>query len=122
MAALYGMGMLFASVFLVSGRDAWHMANLFQEPIYLVSGIFFPIKALGTWVAVAASLIPMTLGMDAIRQLAFEGGPTLGFLAVELELAILAGLTVLFIGAALFALRKLEREGRRNGRLTERRR
>ena len=98
------------------------MANLFQEPIYLVSGIFFPIKALGTWIAIGASLIPMTLGMDAIRQLAFPNGPTLGFLAVEVELLILIGLTVIFIGAALVALRKLEVEGRRNGRLTERRR
>jgi ABC-2 type transport system permease protein len=122
MTALYGMGMLFASVFLAWGREAWHLSNLFQEPIYLASGFYFPVKAMGFWVATFASLIPLTLGLDAMRQLLFASDPTLGFLSVGAEIAVLAGLAVLFVAAAWWALRTLEARGRREGRLTERRR
>jgi ABC-2 type transport system permease protein len=122
MAALYGMGMLFASIFLATGREAWHLSNLLQEPVYLVSGFYFPVKAMGFWVAAVASFIPLTLGMDAMRQLMFSSDPTLGFLSVHIEVGILAVLAVAFIALAQFALAKLEEIGRREGRLTERRR
>jgi len=122
MAALYGMGMLFASIFLVAGREAWHLSNLLQEPIYLASGFYFPVKALGFWVATFASIIPLTLGLDAMRQLLFAGDPTLGFLSVKVELSVLILLAVVFIAGAGFALARLEEVGRREGRLIERRR
>lgn len=122
MVALYGMGMLFASVFLASGREAFHLSNLLQEPVYLVSGFYFPIKELSFWVATAASVVPLSLGIDAMRQLIFKDGPTLGFLAVSTELLILVILCVIFIWGAKNALEKMEEIGRRDGRLTERRR
>jgi len=122
MAALYGMGMMFASIYLVSGREAWHISNLLQEPVYLVSGFYFPVRAMGFWVAAAASIIPLTLGLDAMRQLLFAGDPTLGFLSVPLEIGILVLLAVIFITGAKLALDKLEEIGRREGRLIERRR
>jgi ABC-2 type transport system permease protein len=122
MAALYGMGMVLASVFLATGREAWHISNLLQEPIYLASGFYFPIKVMGPWVATAASILPLTLGLDAIRQLLFASGPSLGFLSVTVETAILAVLAVFFITGAYLALAKMEEIGRRDGRLIERRR
>lgn len=122
MAALYGMGMMFASIFLASGREAWHLANLLQEPIYLASGFYFPVKAMGFWVATFASIIPLTLGLDAMRQMLFTTDATLGFLSVPVELGILVVLAVIFISAAYLTLNKLEEIGRREGRLIERRR
>lgn len=122
MSALYGMGMMFASVFLASGREAWHLSNLLQEPIYLVSGFYFPVNALGFGVAAAASIIPLTVGLDAMRQLLFAGDPTIGFLSVTTELGILIALTVVYIAASYFTLARLEEIGRREGRLIERRR
>src|SRR6185295_14026994 len=98
--ALYGMGMMFASAFLLFGREAWHLINLAQEPVYLVSGMYFPIRSLNVWVATAASAIPLTLALDAMRQLVFASGATLGFLDVRTESAILAGLGALFLVAA----------------------
>lgn len=59
--ALYSMGMLLASLFLAYGRSAWHATNLLQEPIFILSGFYFPVKFLGKYVAVAASLLPITL-------------------------------------------------------------
>ncbi|NLF15614.1 MAG: ABC transporter permease [Anaerolineaceae bacterium] len=122
MAALYGMGMLFASVFLLWGREAWHLSNLLQEPIYLASGFYFPVKALGFWAATTASLIPLTLGLDAMRQLLFPANPTFGFLSVDLEIGVLVVLGVVFLVASKFALEYMERRAMQEGRLTERRR
>ncbi len=122
MSALYGMGMLFASLFLLFGREAWHISNLLQEPIYLVSGFYFPVKALGFWAAAAASIIPLTLGLDAMRQLLFPSNATFGFLSVTVEVAILVVLGAIFVAASKFALDYMERLAMREGRLTERRR
>jgi len=119
LVSLYGLGMLLASLFLLWGRQAWHLANLFQEPIFLASGFYFPVRALGFVVAVAASVVPITLGLDAMRQLLYpqmmEG---LRFLPVSYELGGLAVLAVGFIALAWKALRFFEDLARREGRLT----
>lgn len=121
LVALYGMGMLLSSLFLLFGREAWHLSNLLQEPVSLVSGFYFPVRALGQVVAAAASILPITLGLDAMRQLLF---PTmlenLRFLPPKVELGILAGLAVLFLFLARRALAFFETLARREGRLTVR--
>ena len=122
MVALYGLGMMTSSIFLLLSREAWHLANLAMEPVYLVSGMYFPIRNLGFWTAAAASLIPLTLGLDAMRQLVFSSGATLGFLSVPLEMAILAVLALVFIAAAYYLLKLIEKIAVREGRLTENRR
>ena len=122
MIALYGMGMLFASLFLLLSREAWHLSNLAQEPVYLFSGFYFPIKSFNFWIAAGASIIPLTLGLDAMRQLVFPSGPALGFLNVKLEIGILSILCVVFLTAAKFLLSYMERLSIREGRLTDSRR
>jgi ABC-2 type transport system permease protein len=122
MTALYGMGMMMASIFLLLGREAWHMANLAQEPIFLASGFYFPIKSLPFWVAASASIIPLTLGMDAMRQLVFPSGFKLGFMTVKSEIGILVILSVVFIASAKVLLAYMEKLAIREGRITESRR
>jgi ABC-2 type transport system permease protein len=122
MVALYGMGMMSASMFLLLSREAWHLANLAQEPIYLVSGFYFPIRSFSFWIAAGASLIPLTLGLDAMRQLVFPSGAALGFLTVGVEILILLFLSVIFVIGARFLLAYLEKLSIREGRLTESRR
>jgi ABC-2 type transport system permease protein len=122
MVALYGMGMMSASMFLLLSREAWHIVNLAQEPVYLVSGFYFPIRNLGFWIAAGASIIPLTLGLDAMRQLIFPSGPALGFLTVPVELAILFLLSLVFVVGARYLLAYMERLAIREGRLTESRR
>lgn len=116
LVALYGMGACFASLYLFYGREAWHTNNLLQEPIYLLSGFYFPVRALGAVWAIIGSVVPLTMGMDAVRQLVF--GTHLGFIPVRYEVAILAGLTVLFLWGALWGLRTMERLAKKEGRLT----
>jgi ABC-2 type transport system permease protein len=122
MIALYGMGMMSASLFLLLSREAWHLSNLAQEPIYLVSGFYFPISSFSFWVAAAASIISLTLGLDAIRQLVFPSGLALGFLTVPVEILALVVMSVVFVIAASYMLAHLEKLAIREGRLTESRR
>lgn len=120
MLALYGMGIMLASLFLLLNREAWHLSSMLQEPIHFLSGFYFPVKALGFWPAALASIIPLTLGMDAMRQLLFAANVDFGFLPVGLEVSILAGLSVLYIMAAFFMLRYMERLAIRQGKITDR--
>jgi ABC-2 type transport system permease protein len=119
LVALYGLGMLFSSLYMLWGRGAWHMSNLMQEPIYLVSGFYFPVREIGFYFALGAAIIPITLGLDAMRQLLF-GDQTQGLLPVTTELALLLLSAVAFIIAAHYALKKMEYLGRKEGRLTMR--
>jgi len=122
MVALYGLGMLFASLFLLFGRDAWQITNMLQEPVYLLSGFYFPVKSFGFAVALTASILPLTLGLDAMRQLVFASGPALGFLSVPIEIGVLILLSVAFITAAKYWLGRMERLAVQEGTLTDRRR
>ena len=119
LVALYGLGMIFSSLFLLYGRQAWHLSDLLQEPVYLVSGFYFPVRALGFVAALGASVIPITLGLDAMRQLLF---PTMmaqfHFLDVRIELGVLAVLSVAFVWLAKRGLAYVEDLSRREGRLT----
>ena len=119
MVALYGMGMMMASLFLLLNREAWHISNLAQEPIYLLSGFYFPIKNFNFWIAAGASIIPLTLGLDAMRQLVFPSGASLGFLNVQLEISILIVLSIIFLIGAKYLLAYLEKVAVREGRITD---
>jgi ABC-2 type transport system permease protein len=122
MVALYGLGMMTSSLYLLLSREAWHISNLAQEPVYLFSGFYFPIKNFNFWISAVASLIPLTMGLDAMRQLVFKSGPTLGFISVPVEIIVLAILSAVFLISARFMLSYMERLAIREGRLTENRR
>jgi ABC-2 type transport system permease protein len=122
MVALYGLGMMSASIFLLLSREAFHISNLATEPVYLISGMYFPVKNLGFWGSAIGSIIPLTLGLDAMRQLIFESGPSLGFLSVKNEMIILIALSLIYVTAAKFLLAYIVKLAMREGRLTENRR
>ena len=119
MGALYALGMTLASLFLLYGREAWHICNALQEPVYFVSGLYFPVRTLGALGAVAAGLIPLALGLDAMRQLLL-GAEARGLLPVRTEVVILIAFNVAFMALARLSLAYLERLSKREGRLTQR--
>jgi ABC-2 type transport system permease protein len=117
LAALYTLGMLFASLFMLYGREAWNTANLLQEPVYFLSGAYFPafygLVPLG--IAVAGSLIPMTIGLDAIRRLVINGA---SFSAVWPEVLALVAFILILFPLARGMLNYMESLGKKEGRLT----
>jgi ABC-2 type transport system permease protein len=121
LAALYGLGMVLAALFLMWGREAWHLTQVLMEPVYFVSGLNFPVARLGMIGALAIALLPLAVGLDAMRQLAFAGSdyPT-GTPPPEVEALILVVMVVVSLLVARWMLRTLERLARREGRLSVR--
>jgi len=117
LAALYTLGMLFASLFMLYGREAWNTANLLQEPVYFLSGAYFPAfyGVVPFAIAVAGSLIPMTLGLDAIRRLVIVGGD---LNSVWLEIVALGASILILFPLARRTLNYMESLGKKEGRLT----
>jgi ABC-2 type transport system permease protein len=121
LAALYGLGMMLASLFLMWGREAFHLTQLLTEPVYFVSGLNFPVARLGLLGALAIATIPLAVGLDAMRQLTFVTAEfPVGTPPPAVEALILVGMTVAFLGASRWMLATLERMARREGRLSVR--
>jgi len=121
LVALYGLGMMLASLFLMWGREAFHLTQLLTEPVYFVSGLNFPVASLGFLGALALATLPLAVGLDAMRQLAFVGSEfPVGTPSPEAEALILVAMTVVFLAASRWMLRTLERMARREGRLSVR--
>ena len=117
LGSLYALGMCLASLFLMYGREVWHVSNALAEPMYLINGLYFPIRALGPWGFAAISTLPLAIGLDAMRQLVV--GPELarGLLPVGVEAALLAVSLVVNLGLAVWLLEHSERMGKRTGAL-----
>ena len=119
MTALYGLGMMLASLFLLWSREAWNLANLMIEPIWFVSGLNFPVGRLGMLGALAIATIPFAVGLDAMRQLVFaDQASLLGTPAPEVEALILVAMTVVFVALARWMMRTIERMARGRGSLS----
>jgi len=116
---LYALGMMLASVFLLFGREGWHVSNAVQEPVTFVSGLYFPLRTLGPIAGLLAGIVPLGMGVDALRQVLI-GASAHGLMPVRLEMALLAALTVVFLVLARLALEWLETLSKREGRLTQR--
>lgn len=110
MVALYGLGMLLSSVFLMWGREAWQVSLALQESVFFLSGMQFPLNRLFTAmpaVTLVSAVIPVSFGLDALRQLLFPG-QIVGVLPPATELVILAAMGVVFVTAAYLMLKRME--------------
>lgn len=115
--ALYAVGMMFSSLFLFYGRELWRIMVVVQDPVTIASGFYFPVKVFGTTGAAIVSIIPLALGLDALRQL-FIRGYGAWFLPWKIETIILVLLGSLFMVIALKMLNYIELLAKREGTLT----
>jgi len=115
LTALFSMGMAAASVFFLVGRAGIKINMIMVEPIWLLSGIYFPVRNLGFVLGLVASILPLTLGLDGIRQLILPSGKQFGFLSVETELAILFVMTIIFTIMSFWLIARMEEKGKENG-------
>jgi ABC-2 type transport system permease protein len=113
--ALYALGMVFASLFMLYGREAWHTANLMQEPVYFLSGSYFPISNLPGLVQLLASIIPLTFGLDGVRRVTILGQ---GIADIWPDVAALVIFIMILLPLAKYALNYMENLGKKEGRLT----
>lgn len=119
LASIYALGMMLSSLYLAYGREAETLNEVIQEPISMLSGVYFPstgsLSPFPVAVQVLASLIPLTVGMDALRKVLFFSGDNSSVALNEFTLLVMA---VILLLLSLRILKILEEKGRRDGTLT----
>ncbi|MEI8332760.1 MAG: ABC transporter permease [Chloroflexota bacterium] len=74
---------------------ASQLVSVVQFPLMFLSGIFFSIDAMPGWLQAIARFMPLTYLGDALRQVMVGAVP---FAPLAVDVAVLAGLTVVFFG------------------------
>jgi ABC-2 type transport system permease protein len=119
LTALYGLGMLMSSLYMLYGRGALNLNEVLSEPVYLLSGLYFPTvgrySPFPTVLQLLVSLIPLTFGIDGLRRTIILG-ETLE--SLKLHIAVLTVLSIVLIPLAWRTLNYMENLGRREGRLS----
>ncbi|MGA7673031.1 MAG: ABC transporter permease [Nitrolancea sp.] len=111
--ATFALGFAVAGIFVLS-RRANLLANFFQSPIYLLSGMLVPISALPASMRLLAAVFPLSAGMDALRGSLLGGA---GFVDVSGDLARLLVLSAALFLFGLVMLRRVENVAKRGGEL-----
>jgi ABC-2 type transport system permease protein len=119
LTALYGLGMLMSSLYMLYGRGALNLNDVLSEPVYLLSGLYFPTvgrySPFPTVLQLLVSLIPLTFGIDGLRRTIILG-ETLESLTPHI--AVLTVLSIVLIPLAWRTLNYMETLGRLEGRLS----
>jgi ABC-2 type transport system permease protein len=121
LASLYALGMSLSSLYLAYGRAAESLNEVLQEPVSMLSGMYFP--SIGRFspfpfaVQVFASLIPLTIGMDALRRTLFFSQDVA---SVWPSLLALGAMAAVLLFLSRLALKALEEKGRSEGTVTVR--
>ena len=74
------------------------IGQILTMPLFFASSAIYPIALMPEWLQVLAHLNPLTYMVDALRQLMIEGAP--GAEPIALDIAVLAGVTVLLLAMA----------------------
>ncbi|MEX2255121.1 MAG: ABC transporter permease [Acidimicrobiia bacterium] len=90
------LGFLMSSV-VVRFRAGWAVGNMFEYPVWLVTGLLIPVALLPAWVEPVSWALAPTWGMRALAESATGGGSPL--FAIGMCLALSAAYTV--VGALL---------------------
>ena len=109
--ALGLMGLLMAASF-VRYRHANALANLLEYPVWLATGLLFPIALLPAWVKPISWVLAPYWGIAAIRHAAIGGG------AVWFPVAMCVVLAAAYLALAAFFLRIFERLARARATLS----
>ena len=118
LTALFSLGMVASSIYFLVGRAGIKINIALMEPVFLLTGVYFPVKNLGFILSIIGAMIPLTLGLDGIRQLILPTGKEMGLLSPGTEILILLGMTIVFTLLAFRAMAYMERLGKKEGRMT----
>jgi ABC-2 type transport system permease protein len=123
--AFVGLGLMAATLPVLSPERGAEATNIFQGSLLLVSGIYYPIDVLPSWLQPLARLSPATYALSACRKLigvtaaqASEGkfvGAPLRDVWPELLTMFLMGAALIPLGLWVFS--KVEQWAKRTGKL-----
>ena len=94
-----GLSIIFAS--LLKTMEGFNLLlNLGLAPLFFLSGAFFPIEILPTWLGVLSRLDPMTYGVELLRYIS-TGTSHIPFY-ISLSVVLIFSFTTIIIGSYLF--------------------
>jgi ABC-2 type transport system permease protein len=123
--AFMGLGLMAAVLPVMSPEHGAPATNIFQGVLLLISGIYYPVEVLPTWIQPLAALSPATYALSASRKLIGIGHPasTPGHIvgaplsAVAPELLVLALMGLVMIPLGLWVFGQVEDWAKRTGKL-----
>lgn len=113
LASSLAVGFALAGLFVLSRRGNL-VANVVQQPIYLLAGFVLPLAALPGPLRLLSDALPASHAVAALRASALAGA---GLRATGNEVVLALGISVAYWLAGLFFLRKVERLAKRTGQL-----
>jgi ABC-2 type transport system permease protein len=123
--AFMGLGLMAAILPVMNPENGAQATNILQGVLLLVSGIYYPVSVLPTWLQPLAYISPATYALEASRKLLgiqhpdsapghLVGAP-LGAVLPELVVLLLMGVAFIPLGLWVFGL--AERWAKRTGKL-----
>ncbi|HTY93844.1 MAG TPA: ABC transporter permease [Steroidobacteraceae bacterium] len=99
--SLIAFGLIIAARF-ASEEVVGGMLNILMWPMMLLSGVWFSLEGSPHWMQMLAQLFPLTHILQAARAITLDGaGPS----GIALDLAYLAGTTLVFLGVGAWSFR-----------------
>lgn len=114
LAALYSLGLLLASIYLMYSRSGWRISELLSEPMMFLSGMCYPLSVFPRILQIIASIFPLAIGIDGIRKALIYGVSINSIIYHAIFLIVLA--IILFL-AGIKILRYMENKAKKDGRL-----
>ena len=109
-----GIGMMTAVMPLISPEKGMQLGFIAQGMLLVVSGVYYPVDVLPTWMEWIAKISPATYALDGIRDAVLEGDG-LTAMGDELWPLVLIGAVSIPLGLAVFGLG--ERHAKKHGKL-----
>ena len=109
--AISGLGLLIASL-IKTTQSFGLLMQLLIFPMFFISGAFFALTAVPSWMSVLAKINPLTYGVDAFRQILLNSQVASNVLeklslhTIPVNALFLAVFSIVMVGAAVTAFNK----------------
>jgi ABC-2 type transport system permease protein len=110
-----GLGMLAAVLPLLSPEKGLQMTNIIKALVLLVSGVYYPISVLPTWLQPLSRISPAYYMLKGMRAALLEGAGARALLSEAILPLLLTG--VIMIPVGLYAFMRAERYAKATGKL-----
>lgn len=108
-----GLGLLSAA-FIIVFKQGSPVALIMMMSSGLLSGILYPVTVLPFWLKPVSAMLPITHGLEAIRQILLQGAT---FSEIDQQIYYLLVFSVIFITLGVYAIHKSLQSAKREGSL-----
>jgi ABC-2 type transport system permease protein len=99
-----GLGMIASIIPLMSPEKGSQALHIIEAVIMLISGIYYEITVLPSWMQAIATVSPATYALDGMRQALIEGATTAQLFSSHIVVLLIMGVVCIPIGLYVFSL------------------